>query len=99
MKKLVEYTTILRSKNAGPLYITFDLIFPDCQTMEYIADRLKAEMIALAYDVSPETVRIIRYGVVNAMKVTFPRKTISGNLDDADIYGCQQHIPLANLKI
>ena len=28
MKKLIDYTKILRSKNAGPLFITFDLIFP-----------------------------------------------------------------------
>ncbi|MBQ5778012.1 MAG: DUF4387 family protein, partial [Oscillospiraceae bacterium] len=25
--KLIELTKILRSKNAGPLYITFDLMF------------------------------------------------------------------------
>ena len=27
MKNLIDYTKILRSKNAGPLFITFDLIF------------------------------------------------------------------------
>lgn len=27
MKSLIDYTKILRSKNAGPLFITFDLIF------------------------------------------------------------------------
>ena len=34
MKKLIEYTKILRSKNAGPLFITFDLIFNSLFTSE-----------------------------------------------------------------
>lgn len=99
MKTLAEFTRILRSKNAGPLYITFDLIFPDRQTMEYIQGRLSREAVAAAYDTPVESVKIIPYGVVNAIKITFPRKHISGSLEDGDIYGCQQHIPLANIII
>ena len=99
MKKLVEYTRILRSKNAGPLYITFDLIFANREDMEYVAQRLTAQMISEAYGVAPEKVSIISYGVVNSIKITVPRKYISGNLEDTDIYGCQQHVPLANLVL
>ena len=99
MKRLIEYTKILRSKNAGPLYITFDLIFATRQDMEYEAERLKKEAVAEAYGVEIDQIAIITYGVVNSIKITFPRKTISGSLDDNDIYGCQQHIPLGNLII
>ena len=99
MKKLREYTKILRSKNAGPLYITFDLIFSDRETMEYVYPRLNKLAIAQAYDTDSEKIDIIAYGVVNAIKITFPRKTISGNLADFDIYGCQQHTALADLEI
>ena len=99
MKTLSEFTRILRSKNAGPLYITFDLIFPDRQTMEYVCGRLSREVVAEAYGISPEQVRIIPYAVVNAIKITFPRKHISGSPEDGDIYGCQQHIPLAKIII
>lgn len=99
VKPLIDYTTVLRSKNAGPLYITFDLIFPDRETMEYVKDRLDAAQIAAAYDADPQTVQIIPYGVVNSIKITFPRKHISGSLADDDIYGCQQHGPLAKLMI
>jgi len=99
MKKLIEYTKILRSKNAGPLYITFDLIFHNREDMEYVAQRLKKEVIAAAYNADADKVEIISYAVVNSIKITFPRSTISGNLDDNDIYGCQQHTPLANIEI
>ena len=48
---------------------------------------------------SEDKIDIISYGVVNSIKITFPRKNISGSLDDNDIYGCQQHMPLANIEI
>ena len=99
MKKLIDYTKILRSKNAGPLFITFDLIFNTKEDMEYVEERLKKEDISKAYDVSEDVIDIISYGVVNSIKITFPRKNISGSLVDNDIYGCQQHAPLANIEI
>ena len=99
MKKLIDYTKILRSKNAGPLFITFDLIFNTTEDMEYVSARLTKEDISKAYDVSVEKIDIIPYAVVNSIKITFPRKNISGSLEDNDIYGCQQHVSLANILI
>lgn len=99
MKKLIDYTKILRSKNAGPLFITFDLIFPSNEDMLYVSQRLTKEMVSQAYDVPVEKIDIIVYSVVNSIKITFPRKNISGSLNDTDIYGCQQHIPLANILL
>ncbi len=99
MKKLIDYTKILRSKNAGPLFITFDLIFNSNEDMLYVSQRLTKEHISKAYGVSVEKINIIAYGVVNSIKITFPRKNISGSLQDTDIYGCQQHVPLANIEL
>ncbi len=99
MKKLIDYTKILRSKNAGPLFITFDLIFNTKEDMEYVEQRLKKSDISKAYDVEEGKIDIISYGVVNSIKITFPRKNISGSLADNDIYGCQQHMPLASVEI
>ena len=99
MKKLIDYTKILRSKNAGPLFITFDLIFNNDEDMCYVSKRLTKEQISKAYDVPVEKINIIEYRVVNSIKITFPRKNISGSLGDNDIYGCQQHVPLSNIEL
>ena len=99
MKKLIDYTKILRSKNAGPLFITFDLIFNNNDDMRYVSERLTKEHISNAYAVSTDKIDIIVYEVVNSIKITFPRINISGSLNDIDIYGCQQHVPLANIEI
>ena len=99
MKKLIEYTKILRSKNAGPLFITFDLIFNDSESMKYVLNTLTKEQIAAAYEVDVAKIDIIAFDVVNSIKITFPRKNISGSLADNDIYGCQQHMPLAMIEL
>ena len=99
MKKLIDYTKILRSKNAGPLFITFDLIFNTTEDMEYVEKNLKKADVAKAYDMDESKIDIISYKVVNSIKITFPRKNISGSLADNDIYGCQQHMPLAAIEI
>ena len=52
-----------------------------------------------AYDIDKSKISILRYDVVNSIKITFPRKNISGSLEDNDIYGAQQHMPLANILI
>ena len=99
MKKLIDYTKILRSKNAGPLFITFDLMFDSSEKMEYVCKNLTKEMVAKAYSVDKDDLSIIEYAVVNSIKITFPRKNISGSLNDDDIYGCQQHVPLSQIEI
>ena len=99
MKKLIDYTKVLRSKNAGPLFITFDLIFHNTDDMKYVLARLSKEAIAKAYDTEITKIDIIPFEVVNSIKITFPRKNISGSLLDDDIYGCQQHGPLSEILI
>ncbi len=99
MKRLIEYTKILRSKNAGPLFITFDLIFSSKEQYDYVRQNLTKEQVSNVYQIDKNIIEIIAYEVVNSIKITFPRKNISGSLLDNDIYGCQQHMPLANILI
>ena len=99
--KLIDYTKMLRSKNAGPLWLTMDLGFESKSQMIKILESgvLQPKTIAELYDVQEELVKIIPYPVVNAIKITIPRKCASGDLTDSDIYGCQQHMRLANLEV
>ena len=76
----------------------YELSRPKNAIAPYV-EQLTKEQIAQAYDVPAEKIDIIVYGVVNSIKITFPRKNISGSLEDTDIYGCQQHVPLANIEL
>lgn len=101
MEKLNDIAAILRSKNAGPLSVTFDIMFDNraayCRVMD--SGVLTPELVAELYDVPAEYVDVIGYDIVDSIKVTIPRKVISGALEDTDIYGCQQQAALANIMI
>ena len=101
MTSLSELTRVLRSKNAGALLCTLDLMFDDQATYERVRDcgAINSERIASLYNVSQNQVSIIPYDVACAIKITVPRLVPSGSFGDTDIYGAQQHGPLLDIQI
>ncbi|NLG54016.1 MAG: DUF4387 domain-containing protein [Clostridiales bacterium] len=83
------------------MHMTFDIVFSEKSIMEQIEKSgvLNKRKIAEVYDVYETDVEIIYYETVNAIKITIPRKDVSGSIYDSDIYGCQQHLPLANIEV
>jgi hypothetical protein len=101
MAKLWELTKLIRSKNAGPFELTFDVIFKTREGYEKVRDAnlISTEWFAKAYRLAPEVVAIINYDAANAIKITIPRPAISGDIDDTDVYGGQQHGPLVDIEV
>ena len=101
MARLVALAQVLRSKNAGALLCTLDMMFEDEATYRRVLDsgEINVQRIADLYGVSNNEVSIIPYDVAYAIKVTIPRLARSGDPEDSDIYGAQQHAPLLDIEI
>jgi len=99
MGKLIDHAKVLRSKNAGPLFITFDIMCDTVEQFEYVMPYINKKEISQLYDIDETDIKIIPYKVVFSTKITIPRTNISGSILDQDIYGCQQHMKLANIII
>ena len=101
MATLAELTSVLRSKNAGALLCTLDLMFETEETYKHVRDSgvLQPGLIAQLYGVSNNEVSIIPYDVAYAIKIIIPRLYKSGDPGDTDIYGAQQHAPLLDIEI
>ena len=100
--RLYDLAEVVRSKNAGPLYITLDLIFPDAPSYRRALDSgvLTPELMSRLYDVPLAQVQIVSFDAANAIKVTIPRTgPTSGAPGDRDVYGAQQHVPLIDIMI
>lgn len=99
--KLWEITRLIRSKNAGPFELTFDIIFKNTAGYEKVRDAqlISADWVASTYGVEKSLVNVIEYPAANAIKVTIPRPVISGDILDSDVYGGQQHGPFVDLDI
>lgn len=99
--RLDQLATVIRSKNAGPCLVTFDLVFPDRAAFAHVAERTAAlrEKVADRYRRPCEEVRVIAFEPALAVKITLPRDVVSGDLGDRDIYGAQQHGGLLDLDL
>lgn len=94
-------TKLIRSKNAGPFELTFDIIFRDSAGYRKVRDAglISPAWVARAYRLEPVDVAVIHYDPANAIKVTIPRASISGDIDDSDVYGGQQYAHFVNLDV
>jgi hypothetical protein len=87
---------LIRSKDAGPFMLTLDLFFADPTVHEafrasgVLADRVIAQL----YGVEPREVDSYDLAEISAMKISFPRRVVSGDFGDTDITGGQQYAVL-----
>jgi hypothetical protein len=72
MPALAELASLIRSKNAGPFELTFDVMFEDDATYESVtrAGVLSVEFFARVYRCSPRQVRVFHCAPARAVKVT-----------------------------
>jgi len=98
--KLADIAKVIRSKNAGPLLLTIDVIFDDMESYERVlaSGVLSAETFAGLYGVSHNEVAVMPYAQALAVKITLPRLHRSGGPADTDVYGAQQHAPVLDLE-
>ncbi|KAH8551562.1 hypothetical protein BGW37DRAFT_44703 [Umbelopsis sp. PMI_123] len=102
--KVFLYTLakVIRSKNAGPFELTFDIIFNDRESLEKAraSDMLVPEILGPLYNVKPESVIVCMfYEPANAFKLTIPRWAPSGGFGEIDLHASQQHVPLMYVQI
>lgn len=99
--KLVQLTNLIRSKNAGPFSLTFDIMFPDEDSYLRVkrSGALNVSMFARLYRCEPETVRFFECDNALAFKFSIPRPIFQGDLGDGDLHGGQQAMPLLDIDI
>jgi len=100
--RLYDSAGVIRSKNAGPFTLTIDLVFNDQARFDEVlaSPALNTGRIAALYGVDESAVRICPFDRIRTIKVSLPRPgSSSGAPGDRDVYGCQQHFPLADIEI
>jgi len=96
--RLYDLAQVIRSKNAGPFTLTIDLVFADAAAMERVLG--SAGFAPARYDVEAASVRIVPFAAIRTIKVTMARPDgSSGAPGDRDVYGAQQHFPLADMDV
>ncbi len=92
---------LIRSKNAGPFWITLDVFLASDADYRRVSAPgvLDEATIARLYQVPAGQIRIFRLPGLRAIKISFPRPAPQGSFTDRDMHAGQQHIPLAALQL
>jgi hypothetical protein len=100
-RTLGDLGAYVRSKNAGPFWLTIDVI---CSTPEDYAQVVGSALtdpatIADIYDADPQAVRIFSIESLHTVKITLPRPAVQGSVEDRDAHAGQQFVPLLETLI
>ena len=101
MPRLSEVCRLMRSKNAGPFWITLDLAFRDRAAFERHAwsPRLMPDAIGALYGVDPALVKRFPIADLLVLKISYPRAKPQGGAVERDMHGGQQYIRLLDLEL
>lgn len=101
MPKVSEVCSHVRSKNAGPFWITLDLWFPDRATFDRHAGApaLQADAVARLYGVPGDMVKRFELPDLNVLKLSYPRERPQGGMMERDMHGGQQFVRLLDVEL
>jgi Domain of unknown function (DUF4387) len=99
--KLSQCASLIRSKNAGPFVLTFDVMFSNASAYERVkrSGVLTAERFAEIYGVPVDDVDAFECDQAQAFKFSIPRPHVQGDFGDGDMHGGQQYAPLLDIEV
>lgn len=101
MSTFSETAHYIRSKNAGPFWITIDVFCGDQERYDVLSKSksLRPEVIARAYKVKAENIKIFLLPSIYTIKISYPRSLPQGSKYERDMHAGQQYVELGNLPV
>ena len=101
MTKVKDVCRHIRSKNAGPFWVTFDFFFKSPEDFAQYHDNpaLGAEAFAALYSVDPALVKRFPVPGINVLKISYPRASSQGGKVERDLHSGQQFVPILEVDL
>ena len=87
MTRLKDITKKIRSKNAGPFWLTIDIFFDDNDTYQSLKQHLKTGAVAALFAMKATDIKRFDIDDLLVIKFSLPRPHIQGTADDRDMHG------------
>ncbi len=101
MPKIGEVCRYVRSKNAGPFWITLDLWFPDRDSFDRYSGSpaLQPAAIGKLFGADPAQIKFFPVPNLCVVKVSYPRACAQGGVMERDMHGGQQYVRLLDVEL
>lgn len=99
MKTVEETVKYIRSKNAGPFWLTIDAFCHSLADTKKVVAAFEREraFIGKAFQVKPEDLEIYCLPDIQVAKISLPRVPVEGSRDERDMHGGQQYVSLLDI--
>ncbi len=94
-----EIAAKVRSKNAGPFWVTVDVFCGSAEAYRTLAPRLSTAAVARLYGQPEQLLKRFDIADLHVIKVSFPRPVVQGSRDDRDMHGAQWAHLLAEMEL
>ena len=98
MSTLGEKVSRIRSKNAGPFWITIDIFCDKEEVYKDVCMILDNSKIAKLLRVKGQDLKRFDIEELNVIKFSFPRKIPQGHILDRDMHGAQIAVLLSEME-
>ena len=101
MPSLRELCSHIRSKNAGPFWLTIDLFCADRAAFDVLcaSAAISPAEVARVYAVPSEHVSKWELAELFVVKLSFPRRRPAGGAGERDVHGGQQYVRLLDIQV
>lgn len=89
----------VRSKNAGPFWITIDIFCGSDQAFAAVCARLDTARVAALTGTPLQLVKRFDIADLNVIKLSIPRPVVQGSRDDSDMHGAALAVLLDEMEI
>lgn len=89
----------IRSKNAGPFWLTIDIFCDSAGAFTRLRDGLSSDAVAAVLGTSAQTLARFDLTDLNVIKFSAPRPAIQGTRGDRDMHGASFANLIAELRV
>jgi len=99
MPKLEDVVQKIRSKNAGPFWVTIDIFCGSDEVYQKIVDDVSTESVAKLFQQPVTALKRFDIPYLKVVKFSLPRPEVQGSRFDRDMHGAQLAVLLAESEL
>jgi hypothetical protein len=101
MAKISELAQYVRSKNAGPFWVTLEIFCDNDEAYQRIKNSpaIAPEKVAALYGAKASMIKSFFIDNLRVIKFSYPRPMPSGHKYENDMHAGQQYIRIAELEV
>lgn len=99
MPELRSLVSKIRSKNAGPFWLTIDIFCGSSEAYARVRDHLSTTRVAEVFATDGQAIKRFDIEQLHVVKFSLPRPAVQGSVADRDMHGASWAALLGDVEI